>query len=290
MKPIVAKLSTSPQSSFKYKWIKLDSFAFNWHRHPEYEIMLMLKSKGKRFVGDNISFYQEGDLVFIGSNLPHTIYSPAEIMGRKTKHEAILIQFTENAAGLNTKDAPEFQAIYHLFKKSARGLQITGKPREVVAKKMIKMNSLEGIDRLIQLLIILDILGKADEHHKKTLSSIEFVNNLQPNQQSRIDRVCTYLNQNYKQNIRLEDAAAIAAMSTTAFCRFFRKSTGKTFIDFVNELRIGHACRLLIESDLTIAEICYDVGFNNLSNFNRRFSERHHICPKDYRREFTNTA
>ncbi|NIR70096.1 helix-turn-helix domain-containing protein [candidate division KSB1 bacterium] len=252
--------------------------------------MLLLKSRGKRFVGDNISFYQEGDLVFIGTNLPHTIYSPAEFVGKNTRHEAILIQFTSNVAGLNFKDAPEFQAIYHLFKESARGLQITGKTREVVAKKMIKMNSLDGIERLIQLLIILDILGKADEHHKKTLSSIEFVHNLQPNQQSRIDRICTYLNQNYKQNIRLEDAAAVAAMSTTAFCRFFKRSTGKTFVDFVNELRVGHACRLLIESDLTIAEICYDVGFNNVSNFNRRFWERHHLCPKDYRREFTTQA
>ncbi len=290
MKPIVTKLSTSPQSSFKHKWIKLDSFAFNWHRHPEYELMLMLKSKGKRFVGDNISYYREGDLVFIGSNLPHTIYSPAEVMGRKTRHEAILIQFSENFAGLNFNDAPEFRAIYHLFKKSARGLQITGKTREVVAKKMIKMNSLEGIDRLINLLIILDILGKADEQHKKTLSSMEFVHNLQPNQQSRIDRICTYLNQNYKENMRLEDAAAIASMSITAFCRFFKRSTGKTFVDFVNELRIGHACRLLMESDLTIAEICYDVGFNNVSNFNRRFLECHHTCPKDYRKEFMNTA
>jgi len=287
MKPIVAKLSTSPQSSFKHKWIKLDSFAFNWHRHPEYELMLMLKSKGKRFVGDNISYYREGDLVFIGSNLPHTMYSPAEVMGRKTRHEAILIQFSENFAGLNFNDAPEFQAIYHLFKKSARGLQITGTTREVVAKKMIKMNSLDGIDRLINLLTILDILGKADKRHKKTLSSMEFVHNLQPNQQSRIDRVCTYLNQNYKENMKLEDAAAIASMSTTAFCRFFKKSTGKTFVDFVNELRIGHACRLLMESDLTIAEICYDVGFNNVSNFNRRFLECHQTCPKNYRREFT---
>ncbi len=248
----------------------------------------MLKSKGKRFVGDNISYYREGDLVFIGSNLPHTIYSSAEVMGRKTRHEAILIQFTENFAGLNFSNAPEFKAIYHLLKKSARGLQITGKTREVVAKKMIKMNSLEGMNRLIQLLVILDILGKADEYDKRTLSSIEFVRNFQPNEQSRIDRVCTYLNQNYRENMRLEDAAALASMSITAFCRFFKRSTGKTFIDFVSELRVGHACRLLIESDLTIAEICYDVGFNNVSNFNRRFLERQHICPKEYRKEFTN--
>jgi len=289
MQPIIAKLSTSPQSSFKYKWIEIESFPFNWHRHPEYELMLMLKSRGKRFVGDNISYYKEGDLVFIGSDLPHTIYSPAGRMGESTKQEAILIQFTENLAGLNFKSAPEFHAIHHLLKKSNRGLQITDKTRDLVARKMIEMRASDGIFRLMQLVTILDILGKADEGHKHTLSSIEFVdNNLPATQQSRIDRVCTYINQNYKQEIRLEDAAAIASMSRTAFCRFFKRSTGKTFIDFVNELRIGRASRLLIESDLTIAQICYEVGFNNVSNFNRRFLEHHRSSPRNYRKEFTN--
>ncbi len=286
MKAIVAKLHKSPDLSFKYKWIKIDSFKFNWHCHPEYELMLMLKSSGKRFVGDNISFYQEGDLVFIGSNLPHTWYSPEDT----SKHEAILIQFPQNLAGINFADAPEFLAIHRLLSKAAQGIQFQGQVRNNVSDKIIAMNSLKGIDRFIQLLIILDTLGKAKDLQTKSLSSIKFVHNFQPRQQSRIDRVCTYLNQSYKENLSLEDAAAIAAMSTTAFCRFFKRSTGKTFINFVNELRVGHACRLLIESDLTISEICYDVGFNNVSNFNRRFLERHHICPKDYRKEFTNTA
>lgn len=286
MKPIVAKLSTSPQSSFKYKWIRLDAFEFNWHCHPEFELMLILKSKGKRFVGDNISYYQDGDLVFVGSNLPHTIYSPAETSGKQTKHEAILIQFIENFAGLRFADAPELKHIYRLFNRASCGIQIIGKTRAKIAKKMIRMNSLKGIDRLVQLMVILDLLGKADERDQKVLSSIEFAYNLQPNQQSRIDRVCTYINQHYKEELRLEEAATIAAMSTTAFCRFFKKSTGKTFVDYVNELRIGHACRLLIESEMTIAEICFEAGFNNVSNFNRRFSERFHISPREYRKEF----
>ena len=106
--------------------------------------------------------------------------------------------------------------------------------------------------------------------------------------QSRIDRVCTYLNQYYNHNLRLENVAAVANMSTTAFCRFFKTSTGKSFIRYLNELRIGHACKLLIESELTISEICFEVGFNNVSNFNRRFYERHIMSPKEYRKEFAN--
>ncbi len=290
MKALIAKLHTSPDLSFKYKWIKIDSFKFNWHCHPEYELMLILKSKGKRFIGDSISFYREGDLVFIGSNLPHTWYTPDDSSKNDVETEAILIQFPENLAGINFADAPEFTTIHRLLSKAAQGIQFQGKVRKLVSEKIIAMNSLKGIDRFIQLLVILDTLGKVNDEQMKSLSSIKFVHNFQPRQQSRIDRVCTYLNQNYKENISLEDAAAIAAMSMTAFCRFFKRSTGKTFIDFVNELRIGHACSLLIESDLTIAEICYDVGFNNVSNFNRRFLERHYICPKEYRKEFTNTA
>ena len=290
MKPLIAKLSTSPQSSFKYKWTRLDSFEFNWHCHPEYELMLILKSRGKRFVGDNISYYKEGDLVFLGSNLPHTHYSPVDISAPKNKCEAILIHFAEDFAGMRFAETPELQHIFRLFKKASCGIRVIGKTRTKVAKKMIKMNTLNGVDRLVQLLTILSLLGQATAEDQKILSSIEFVYNLQPNQQSRIDRVCTYINQHYKDELRLENIAGIAAMSVTAFCRFFKKSTGKTFVGYVNELRIGYACRLLIESEMTIAEICFEVGFNNISNFNRRFFERYHASPREYRKEFDNSA
>lgn len=287
MKALIAKLHKSPDLSFKYKWIKIDSFKFNWHCHPEYELMLMHKSRGKRFIGDNISFYEEGDLVFIGSNLPHTWYTPDDSSRNNIKHEAILIQFPKNLAGINFADAPEFMAIHRLFSKAAQGIQFQGQIRNSVADKIIAMDSLKGIDRFIQLLTILDTLGKVKDEQMKSLSSITFVQNLQPIQQSRIDRVCTYLNQYYKNDLRLETVAAIANMSPTAFCRFFKTSTGKSFIRYLNELRIGHACKLLIEGELTISEICFEVGFNNVSNFNRRFLELHVVSPKEYRKEFT---
>lgn len=287
MKPVSVKLSTSPQSSFKYKKIRLEAFEFNWHCHPEYEIMVMVKSKGKRFVGDSIYYYEEGDLVFIGSNLPHTLYSPAGIMGEGVMHEAILIQFAENIAGLNIAAVPELNAVRQLFVDAGRGIKFRGKTCETVTKKMLKMARLGGLERLIELLRILDRLARADDYEREFLSSVEFNQCLDPSQQSRIDRVCTYLNRSYKHHLLLEDAAEIANMSVTAFSRFFKKSTGKTFVKYVNELRIGQACKLLIESDLTISEICYEVGFNNVSNFNRRFYERHNTSPSKYRKEFS---
>ncbi|MCB0291055.1 MAG: AraC family transcriptional regulator [Calditrichaeota bacterium] len=286
MKPVSVKLTTSPQSSFKFKRIKLASFEFNWHCHPEYEIMLMLRSKGKRFIGDNISYYQPGDLFFIGPNLPHTWYASNGSRGKQKFHEAILIQFPENFAGLDVHRVPELKSLQQLFASASRGLQFHGEIRRQVMEKMLEMEALEGLERLLKLIEILDLLGRAEREQREVLSSIDFTRGFQPDEQSRIDRVCTYINRNYREQLRLEDAAEIANMSVTAFSRFFKKSTGKTFIKYVNELRIGQACKLLIESELTIAEICYKVGFNNLSNFNRRFFERHEISPKRYRQEF----
>jgi len=287
MKPVSVKLTTPPQSSFKFKKISLPSFEFNWHCHPEYELMFMLNSRGKRFIGDSISYYRQGDLFFIGANLPHTWYSSRGKNGKKPCQEAILIQFVENFAGLNVHEVPELTSLHQLFTGSSRGLQIHGNTQTLIAEKMKIMESMSAVDRLTNLICILDIIGRADHKDKEVLSSVEFNQRIQPAEQSRIDRVCTYINRRYKEKLRLEDTANIANMSVTAFSRFFKKSTGKTFIKYVNELRIGQACKLLIEEDLTIAEICYEVGFNNLSNFNRRFYERHNVSPRKYRREFS---
>lgn len=287
MKPVNVKLTTPPQSSFKFKKISLPSFEFNWHCHPEYEVMFMLNSRGKRFIGDSISYYRQGDLFFIGANLPHTWYASPAKNGKEQRHEAILIQFLENFAGLNVQEVPELTSLHQLFNGSSRGLQIHGKTKAVIAEKMKRMESISAVDRLTNLICILDIIGRADKNDKEVLSSVEFNQRFQPLEQSRIDRVCTYINKHFRDKLRLEDTADIANMSVTAFSRFFKKSTGKTFIKYVNELRIGQACKLLIEEDLTIAEICYEVGFNNLSNFNRRFFERHNMSPRKYRREFS---
>lgn len=286
MKPVNVRLSKPPQSSSKFKKIYLPSLDFNWHYHSEYEIMFMNKSRGKRFIGDNISYYQQGEIFFIGPNLPHTWYSPPGAFGNGQQHEAFLIQFRENFLNLDLREIPELLSVQNLFTNASRGIQFLGKTRRIIADLILEMENQNPLDRLLSLIKILDILGRADKSERRILSSIEFIPNFRPNEQSRIDRVCTFINENYKDPIRLDEAAHIANMSTTAFSRFFKKSTGKTFVNYVNELRIGWACKLLMETDMTISEICYEVGFNNLSNFNRRFSERHGTNPRAYRKEF----
>ena len=149
MKPLTVKLSKPPQSSFKYKKINLDALAFNWYCHAECELMFMSKSKGKRFIGDSISFYRPGDLFLIGPNLPHAWYSPAGIMNRSQTHEAILVQFAPTIAGLNVEDVPEFKSLRRLFVHARRGVQFFGRKRGVVARQMIEMESLEGLEKEI---------------------------------------------------------------------------------------------------------------------------------------------
>jgi AraC-like DNA-binding protein len=286
VKPVSVKLTNSPQSSFKYKKIHLPEFEFNWHCHPEYEIMFMVNSKGKRFIGDSIAYYEFGDMFLIGPNLPHTWYTNTA-NNKLPYHEAIQIQFLENVAGLNLREAPEFMTVAQLFNHASRGLQIKGATRDKVAEIMIRMENEKGLERLVSLLEIFHVLEETDTDKIEYLSTVELSQEFLPELQTRIDKVCTFINQNYKNRLNLEDAARIANMSITAFSRFFKKSTGKTFVQYVNELRIGRACKLLIESQLSIAEICYEVGFNNLSNFNRRFFERHQMSPRQYRQEFT---
>ncbi|MGH1364370.1 MAG: helix-turn-helix domain-containing protein [Calditrichia bacterium] len=249
--------------------------------------MLMHKSRGKRFIGDSIAYYETGDLFFIGPNLPHTWYAPTENAGQDKLHQAILIQFPENLAGLNIGEVPELKSLQKLFRKAALGLQIHGSIRAQAAELMKEMSTLSGLDRLLALFKLLQMLSDANPGDLSIVSSVEFTRKFQPDEQSRIDRVCTFINENYRRKLRLEDAAEIANMSATAFSRFFKRSTGKTFINYVNDLRIGRACKLLIDSELSVGEICYEVGFNNLSNFNRRFCERHGCTPRAYRMEFT---
>jgi len=286
MKPLNVKLTKSPQSSFKYKEIEIDAFEFNWHCHPEFELMFMKESKGKRFIGDNISFYREGDLYFMGPNLPHTWLSSRTSRKEYAQQTAVLIQFDANLAGLDIERAPEFAALHRLLTEARFGIQFKGRTRELVVLKMQEMAQMEGLERFIHLLMIFDLLSRAKENEKVHLSSIEFTQALQYDRQSRIDRVCTYINSNYKDAVRLEAAAEIANMSVNSFSRFFKRSTGNTFVEYVNKLRIGKACRLLSENELTIAEICYRVGFNNLSNFNRQFRKHKRMSPKQYRSEF----
>ena len=281
MKARIERVSPGGGDSFICRRRIDPRFGFNWHLHPEIELTLILHSRGRRFVGDSIEPYEEGDLVLVGPNLPHTWDSDPNRRGR---HEAVFCQFSESFLGPDFLRAPEMAAARRLLERSARGLKFSGKTQKAVVRRMESMDRLQGLARLAALLEVLDLLARSRD--VRPLSSREFVPALRRGDAGRIDRVCRFLNERFTGRITLAEAAAAAHLSIPAFSRFFRRKTGRTLVAYLNELRTGVACRELIESERSISDIAFDSGFNNLSNFNRRFLELKKMSPRAFRRQF----
>ncbi len=277
MKPQIERLLTPLEASFRFRHFKLKSFEFVWHCHREYELTLISKGSGRRFVGDNISDFYPGDFILTGPGLPHTWYG-------EHGGEAIVIQFKENFLGNEFFTIPEMKPIKQFLNKASRGLEFEKTVGKIIEKKMKRLESSNFARRIILLLEILETLASAKEY--TVLSSKPFSITMEGAKEERIDKVCNFIHNHYLEPITLDQISEIPAMSAQSFCRFFKQATGKVFSDYVNELRISHACMLLIESEKSISEVCFESGFNNLSNFNRHFARLKKMPPRQYRKEF----
>jgi AraC-like DNA-binding protein len=266
MKPHIQKLPLSEQSSFVADTFITPYFETPWHYHAEYELVLIIQGKGKRFIGNHVADYEAGDLTFLGPNLPHLF--------RKEEAQAaggsLVIHFKEEFIGREFSQIPEMQKIRLLFQKSRMGLQINGHTRQVVTDKMHQMLALQGMERLICLLHTLSVLANSAEY--ELLSSPEIIGQ-NGNDSDRLDKVFNYVMANFKEEIQLEEVAEIANMSYSGFCRYFKNRTKKNFSHFVNEIRIGYACKRLMESESSISNICFESGYNNMTNFNEQFKK-----------------
>jgi len=267
--------------SFAVKEFTLPRFKVPWHFHPECELTLIVQSSGRRFVGDSIEPFSPGDLVLIGSNLPHFWRNGEQ--GKKTPSQAVVVHFREECFGADFLGLPELTGVRNLLLRARRGLQFTGKTRDAVAELMTGMPSGKGFDRVLALLNIFKRLMESDE--ARILSSPGFLPVLDAFAGERINRAYRFIFENFAAPIRHEDIAREAAMSLSAFCHYFKRVTGRTLTDFINEVRIGHASRLLIETDHPVSKIAYASGFESLSNFNLRFRKLTGASPKEYRRE-----
>lgn len=279
MKARIEKISTDGASSFLCRRRVDPRFGFYWHYHPEIELTLIQRSRGRRFVGDSIEPYEEGDLVLLGPDLPHTWDSDP---GRRRPNEAVFCQFSPGFLGEDFLRAPEFGPLGRLFDRSARGLQFRGETQKAVARRLEDLSAQQGLGRLAGLLEILDRLARSRD--ARPLSSREFVPALRRGDAERIDRVCRFLNERWAEGVTLSEAAKAAHQSIPAFSRFFRRQTGRTLVAYLNELRTGHACRALIETERSISDIAFGSGFHNLSNFNRRFLALKGMSPREFRR------
>src|SRR5690606_24514087 len=285
MKPRHEKLTLEPKFSFVLQRDSYPYYPTPWHYHPEYELVLVVKSTGKRTIGDHEERFSDEDLVFMGPNMPHAFQNDSVYYegNPSLKAEAIVIQFREDFLGKDFFNLPEMIAITQLFEKAKFGIKILGDTRERIAHMMHEMLPLSGTARIIRLLTILEVLSLSDE--VQLLANPGFVQQYAISGNDRITKVHQYIMTNFRRNIFLEDVAEVANMSITSFCRFFKACTRKSFSQFLNEIRIGYACKLLMEDDQNISQICYESGFNNMSNFNRQFKKVTGKSPLQYRNE-----
>jgi AraC-like DNA-binding protein len=272
------------EASFALREFKLPAFASPWHFHPEIELTYIVQSRGRRFVGDDIASFAPGDLVLVGANLPHFWHNDAPDSGRKPLAHSVVIQFREDCFGADFFALPELTGVHRLLRAAGRGRQFTGRTRDTIATLMLEMRSRTGLEQVIDFLNILRLLSQAPE--PRVLSSAGFVPCLDERAGERINRAYQYVFTHFAERFSYEEVARKTGMSLPAFCHYFKRVTGRALSDFVKEVRVGHARRLLIETSDTIAEVAYASGFESLSNFNRQFRELTGLNPREYRRRF----
>jgi AraC-like DNA-binding protein len=280
MKPVFQKLTNSPDEGFACKVIRGRSFDCPWHFHEEFELILVIQSGGYRMLADHLAPLRPGDLVLVGPSLPHLYQNDEGSQGRAPRIHAVLIQFEENCLGGELMRLPALAPVRRLFRRADLGLHFTGATCDRVARLMQEIAGMDGLRRIIQFLSILEALAWSVE--ARTLASRGFVTERNPFDQERMNRVCQFIHERLDQPIFLPELARLAHLSEGAFSRFFHSHTGKTFPEFINELRVGRACRLLAEDDLNMTEVAFACGFSNLSNFNRQFKRIKQTTPREF--------
>lgn len=285
MKALLEKLAPSDESSFKLYSFSYAYYPTPWHYHPDVELVLVTKSRGKRIIGNHIADFTDGDLVLIGPNLPHTYRNGAEYYEPDSglKAESIVVHFLPDFLGAGFWNSPEMASVRALVHRSAVGLAVTGPTRNSVARQLPVLFEKHGMHRLISFLSILTQLAESADLVPLSTQPIEGTN---PAEDEKLNRMMAYISQHFQRQITLPELADEVSMSVPSVCRFFKKRTRKTPIEFINELKVSHACQLLMQPGLTISEIAFDSGFNNLSNFNRQFRLVKGVNPQEFRRQF----
>ncbi|MBD0831384.1 AraC family transcriptional regulator [Aestuariibaculum sediminum] len=280
-KPTFRKLTPSFGSSILVKQHvdTIDKSAAYWHFHPELELIYINKGQGKTHIGNHLSYFNNSQLILIGSNLPHNGFTDRlTANGTETT-----IQFKSNFLGDDFLNVPEMANIVSLFERAKRGIRFRVETKQKIGPKIEKLKKYDGLKRIFKFLEILDYLATTDDYNILNADGFSFETEAQDS--SKVDVIYKYVNKNFQRHISLDEIADEVSMTVPAFCRYFKKATGKTFTQLVNEYRVVHATKLLNESQMSIADICYECGFNNFSHFNKQFNEIVGKSASNYRKE-----
>lgn len=286
MIPKLEKVPYAVSSSITVKREISPFMDYHWHYHPEYEIIFVKKSYGIRLMGNHIGNFNDGDLMFIGSNLPHVWRNDHDFYqdNKSLFVDVYVIHFREDALNEGFFDLPEFRHIKKLFQKGQQGMLIGETNHEKIRKLIKSVYNSSGLDRLVYFFKVLDALAKTEDY--ELLSKQGFTNSLNNADSERVNKVMNFLMENYTRDIQLDELAALVNLNKSSFCRYFKYRTHKTCSQFLNEIRIAHACKLLVNGEKTVSQICYETGYNNISHFNRQFKLITGLTAKEYARKY----
>jgi AraC-like DNA-binding protein len=268
-KPTFEKVSPSFGSSIllKQHTNKIANNGASWHFHPELELVYVNKGQGKRHIGNHLSYFKNSQLVLLGSNLPHYGFTDR----LTSEGSETLVQFKQDFLGVSFFEKPEMQKIVQLFERSKKGILFKPKIKMLIGPKIEQLVNFNGLERIIKLLEILSELANSEDY--SLLNADGYAFETKPQDSERIDIIYRHISNNFKNHISLDHISEMVSMTVPAFCRYFKKVTGKTFTKLVNEYRVVHATKLLSESQMTITDICFESGFNNFSHFSKLFKE-----------------
>jgi AraC-like DNA-binding protein len=281
-KPHLLKIITPLQKSIV---VKDDAIAWNnpWHFHPEIELLYCIKGKGTNFIGNCIRSIEEGELLLLGKNLPHTRQRDKEyyLENKTDTPSSVVVQFRENFLGDQFLRVQEFQPIEDLLNRSLRGLKFTGNILNEVTPKLLALKNKSGSSAILDLIAILDQLASTQEFI--FLNSVNYRSSVNEKSAQLINGVYRYTVDNFRNPISLNDVASLTHHSSAAFCRYFKARTRKSYFQYLTEIRIAHACELLMEGNLDVSQVCFASGFNNLSHFHKQFKKHVLLTPSEYR-------
>lgn len=279
------KLQISESNPIRARYYDYDRFTYPWHFHSQYEIIYVKESHGSCFVGDSIVQYSDGDMILFGPNLPHYMRS-ADLYhtGETDLHvRGTIIQFEENFMSYSFDSYPQFHSIKLLLEEAKRGILFPGGESGRIRKQLESFPGYTGYHQIITLLDILQEMAAVSA--RKSLASPCYYEKFPTMGNKRIDKILSFINRNYTRNLKLNEISDMANMNTSAFCRYFKEVTGKTFLQYVMDMRIGYACKLLTLGDGDISQIAVECGFDSISHFNRTFKLLTGMTPTQYREQ-----
>jgi len=286
MKIMHEKIDFPGQSTLKFKLGDIPFFNYPWHYHSEYEIIHLLESTGTRFVADHIEPFGPGDTVMVAGNLPHlwrnddTYYTE----GSPLRANRIIVQFPYDFLKPHIDNYPEFLSIRNLLIRSEKGIRFLEPHNDEIGKMLLELPRLSGFRQIMGFMEILNHMSLITNY--KLLASDAYQPGRHEIFDNRLEKVMRFLTYHYQNHISLDEVAELAGMHPTSFCRYFKDKTGKQLSVYLNELRIGFSCKLLIKGTMQVSQICYETGFNNLSNFNRTFKSITGLTPTQYQDQF----